>query len=41
MDLAMALDYEAYALGVTSKSDDFMEGFKAFLEKREPVFRGR
>jgi 2-(1,2-epoxy-1,2-dihydrophenyl)acetyl-CoA isomerase len=41
MDLAMALDYEAYALGVVSKSDDFMEGFKAFLEKREPVFRGR
>jgi 2-(1,2-epoxy-1,2-dihydrophenyl)acetyl-CoA isomerase len=41
MDLPMALDYEGYALGVVSKSEDFMEGFKAFLEKREPVFRGR
>jgi len=41
MDLVQALDYEAYVLGVTLKSDDFMEGFKAFLEKREPVFKGR
>jgi 2-(1,2-epoxy-1,2-dihydrophenyl)acetyl-CoA isomerase len=41
MDLEQALDYEAYVLGVTMKSDDFMEGFKAFLEKREPVFKGR
>jgi len=41
MDLVQALDYEAYVLGVTMKSDDFMEGFKAFLEKREPVFKGR
>lgn len=41
MDLPSALDYEAYVLGVTQKSEDFMEGFKAFLEKREPVFRGK
>jgi 2-(1,2-epoxy-1,2-dihydrophenyl)acetyl-CoA isomerase len=40
MDLPTALDYEAYALGVTQKSGDFSEGFKAFLEKREPVFKG-
>lgn len=40
-DLPQALDYEAYVLGVTLQSDDFMEGFKAFLEKREPVFKGR
>jgi enoyl-CoA hydratase/carnithine racemase len=41
MDLIQALDYEAFVLGVTVKSDDFMEGFRAFLEKREPVFKGR
>jgi len=40
MDLAQALDYEAYVLGVTLQSQDFIEGFKAFLEKREPVFKG-
>jgi len=40
MDLAMALDYEAYVLGVTLGSKDFFEGFTAFLEKREPVFKG-
>lgn len=40
-DLPAALDYEAYALGATSKSEDFSEGFKSFLEKREPVFKGR
>jgi len=41
MDLPQALDYEAYALDVCRKSDDFMEGFKSFLEKRDPVFKGR
>lgn len=41
MDLVQALDYEAFVLGVTVKSDDFMEGFRAFLEKREPIFKGR
>ena len=40
-DLEQAMDYEAYALGITSKSEDFKEGFKAFLEKREPEFKGR
>jgi 2-(1,2-epoxy-1,2-dihydrophenyl)acetyl-CoA isomerase len=41
MGLAEALDYEAYVLGITSKSEDFKEGFKSFLEKREPVFKNR
>jgi enoyl-CoA hydratase/carnithine racemase len=41
MDLAEALDYEAYVLGITSKSEDFKEGFKSFLEKREPEFKNR
>ncbi|HOS98539.1 MAG TPA: enoyl-CoA hydratase [Deltaproteobacteria bacterium] len=40
-DLPQALDYEAYVLEVTMKSEDIIEGFTAFLEKREPVFRGR
>lgn len=41
MDLSQAVDYEAYVLGITMKSEDFMEGFNAFLEKREPTFTGR
>lgn len=40
-DLAQALDYEAYVLGVTMKTEDIKEGFTAFLEKREPQFKGR
>jgi enoyl-CoA hydratase/carnithine racemase len=40
-DLAQAVDYESYALEVTKKSEDRKEGFAAFLEKREPVFKGR
>ena len=40
-DLAQALDYESYVLSVTMKSEDIKEGFKSFLEKREPVFKGR
>lgn len=41
MDLAQALDYEHFALGLTAGSEDFREGFQAFLEKREPVFHDR
>ncbi len=40
-DLAQALDYESYVLEVCKQSEDFMEGFSSFLEKREPVFKGR
>jgi len=39
-DLPQALDYEAYALSVCRKSKDMEEGFRAFLEKREPKFSG-
>jgi len=39
-DLCQALDYEAYVLEVVMKSEDIIEGFGAFLEKREPVFKG-
>ena len=41
MDLSQALDYEAYALEVCRRSEDFKEGFASFLDKREPVFKGR
>ena len=40
-DLPQALDYEAYVLEVTMKSEDIVEGFTAFLEKRDPVFKGK
>jgi 2-(1,2-epoxy-1,2-dihydrophenyl)acetyl-CoA isomerase len=39
-DLAQALDYESYVLEVCMKSNDIAEGFGAFLEKREPNFKG-
>lgn len=39
-DLAQALDYESYVLEVCMKSEDVIEGFGAFLEKRKPVFKG-
>ena len=40
-DLAQALDYESYVLSVTMKTEDTKEGFTAFLQKREPNFKGR
>lgn len=40
-DLSQALDYESYVLEVTMKSEDIIEGFAAFLEKRDPNFKGK
>ena len=40
-NLTQALDYEAYANGICVNTEDRMEGFKAFLEKREPNFLGK
>jgi 2-(1,2-epoxy-1,2-dihydrophenyl)acetyl-CoA isomerase len=40
-NLAQALDYESYVLSVTMKTEDIKEGFTAFLQKREPNFKGR
>ena len=40
-DLDQALDYESYVLEITRKSEDAKEGFASFLEKREPIFKGK
>lgn len=40
-DLEQAVDYEAYVVELLMKSKDVKEGFTAFLEKRDPVFRGK
>jgi enoyl-CoA hydratase/carnithine racemase len=40
-DLASQLQYEALALVHLFGTADHEEGIKAFLEKREPRFRGR
>jgi len=39
-DLSQALDYESYVLELCRKTHDIIEGFSAFLEKREPRFTG-
>jgi 2-(1,2-epoxy-1,2-dihydrophenyl)acetyl-CoA isomerase len=40
-DLDALLDYEAVIQEIASKTEDYQEGVKAFLEKREAVFKGR
>lgn len=40
-NLVAQLGYETYAAGVCARTEDFQEGVKAFLEKREAVFKGR
>jgi 2-(1,2-epoxy-1,2-dihydrophenyl)acetyl-CoA isomerase len=39
--LADTLAAEAFALELSSRSEDFREGLRAFVEKREPRFTGR
>jgi 2-(1,2-epoxy-1,2-dihydrophenyl)acetyl-CoA isomerase len=40
-DLASALDFEAVNQSDCFQSEDFLEGVKAFLEKRQATFQGR
>jgi len=40
-DLDQALNYESMCMSICRNTDDFKEGFKAFLEKREAVFNGK
>jgi 2-(1,2-epoxy-1,2-dihydrophenyl)acetyl-CoA isomerase len=40
-DLPSQLRNEAFALELSSRSEDFREGLAAFRDKRDPVFHGR
>ena len=40
MDLLTTLNHEAAAQSVVFMTEDFKEAMKAFIEKREPVFKG-
>lgn len=40
-DLASQLQYEAFALNYLYATEDHEEGGRAFLEKREPIFKGK
>lgn len=40
-DLASQLRNEAFALELSSRSEDFREGLAAFRDKRDPKYRGR
>lgn len=40
-DLTAQVDFESHLNQINSKTEDRIEGSKAFLEKREPQFKGR
>jgi enoyl-CoA hydratase/carnithine racemase len=40
-DLVTALKDEQASMKITTRSEDFKEGLKAFLEKRAPKFTGK
>jgi enoyl-CoA hydratase len=39
--LEEGIHFEAAAFGVSAASEDRLEGTRAFLEKRPPVFKGK
>lgn len=41
MDLQRGCEYEAVLFGIAASTEDRVEGTRAFLEKRKPVFKGR
>jgi enoyl-CoA hydratase len=41
LDIHSAMDYETQCAAILIETEDRIEGFKAFVEKREPQFRGR
>jgi enoyl-CoA hydratase/carnithine racemase len=41
MDIAAAVEWDAYAQAICMGTQDHREGYQAFVEKREPVFQGR
>jgi 2-(1,2-epoxy-1,2-dihydrophenyl)acetyl-CoA isomerase len=40
-NFASALSYESWAQEVCTASEDAQEGVRSFLEKREPVYKGK
>jgi 2-(1,2-epoxy-1,2-dihydrophenyl)acetyl-CoA isomerase len=40
-DLATQLAYETWAQNICQQTEDAQEGRRSFIEKREPVFKGR
>ena len=40
-DLESQLDFESYAQNICRKTEDYKEGVEAFMQKRQPKFKGK